>query len=519
MYKKDFSRQVFSSDTTLLTSIAVLKLLLHFITNNQLLGYGYFRDEFYYLVCAERLDFGYVDHPPFAIILLSVNRWLLGDSIFALRLLPAVVGAVTVFLTGLIVRQLEGGKLAQSLAALAVVIAPVHLVLNGGYSPNAFEILWWVLCAYLLIMLLKHDKPQLWLWIGLIAGIGLQTKHTMLLFGLGMVAGLVLTPARKYLRNKWLWLGGTIAFLIALPNLIWQVRYGWPSLQFYANATLYKNVATPPSEVFLNQILVMNPLTFPVWLAGLYYYFFVRDGQPYRMLGWIYVTVLAILVIGQSSRPDRAAGVYPMLWAAGTLVLERVLQRSNNQCVFAAAAVGLFAVGGVAVMPVGIPILPPETTAQLATALGAAEVSFESGKSAALPQYFADRFGWEEMVATVAAVYHDLQPDEQAKVVILTANYGEAGAIDFFGGAYNLPKAISGHNNYFLWGPGDSSGEIVIALGYSREDLLAMFDEVEQVTMTQCGYCMNYENNLPIYVARRLKFPVQDVWSQIKHYE
>ncbi|MFQ5615613.1 MAG: ArnT family glycosyltransferase, partial [Anaerolineales bacterium] len=158
MNKRAFLQQFFSSDTMLLISIAALKLLLHFSTNNQLLGYGYFRDEFYYLIGAKRLDFGYVDHPPFAMLLLSLKRWLLGDSIFALRLLPAIAGTATVFLTGLMARQLGGGKLAQSLAALSVVVSPAYLVINGFYSPNAFELLWWTLCAYLLILLLKHDR-------------------------------------------------------------------------------------------------------------------------------------------------------------------------------------------------------------------------------------------------------------------------------------------------------------------------------------------------------------------------
>jgi len=293
---------------TPLISITLLKLFLHLATNNRLLGYGYFRDEFYYLVCAERLAFGYVDLPPLAPFLLSVNRRLVGDSIFALRLLPAVAGAGTVLLAGLMARRLGGGRFAQALAALAVTIAPVHLVINGFFSPNAFEVLLWTASAYILLLLLQRDSLRLWLWVGVIAGLGLQMKHTMALFGLGMLLGLLLTPIRRYLRSKWLWLGGAIAMLIFLPNLIWQVQHDRLSLEFYAHSNLVKNVPTPPGELMLTQILVLHPLTFPIWLAGLYFLLFAADGRPYRMLGWVYLVILSVLIVGQSSRPDRLAG-------------------------------------------------------------------------------------------------------------------------------------------------------------------------------------------------------------------
>ena len=506
-------QRTLSNSTTLLISVALLKLFLHLITNNRLSGYGYFRDEFYYLVCAERLDLGYVDHPPLAPFLLSINRWLLGDSIFALRLLPAVAGAATVFLTGLMARQLGGGRFAQALAALALTIAPVHLVIDGFFSPNAFEVLLWTVSAYILLLLLKQDNPRLWLWIGVVVGIGLQMKHTMALFGLGMLLGLLLTSARRYLRSKWLWLGGAIAFLIFLPNLIWQIQHDWPSLEFYAHANLVKNVPTPPGELILTQILVMNPLTLPIWLAGLYFLLLAADGKPYRMLGWVYLVILLILIVGQSSRPDRLAGAYPMLLAPGALIIERTL---GQRRALAVAVTSTLVLGGVATLPISIPVLPPETTARYAGMMGVT-VQIERGKTASLPQYFADRLGWEEMVATVAEVYRGLPPDEQAKVTILAENYGQAGAVDFLGRELGLPRAISGHNNYFLWGPGGASGEVVISIGLSEGDLREFFEDVTRAATIRCDYCL--EQKTPVYVARRLRFPIQEVWPQVKHYD
>ena len=513
MGKNLFFKRFLANSTALLIAIALLKLFLHLITNNRLLGYGYFRDELYYLVCAERLDFGYVDHPPLAPLLLSLDRRLLGDSIFALRLLPAVAGAATVFLTGLMARQLGGGRFAQSLAALALTLAPVHLVINGFFSPNAFEVLLWTVSAYILLLLLKQNNPRLWPWVGVVAGIGLQMKHTMALFGLGMLLGLLMTSARRHLRSRWLWLGGVLAFLIFLPNLIWQMRHHWPSLEFYANANLVKNVPTPPGELMLTQMLVMNPLTLPIWLVGLFFFLFAAEGRPYRMLGWVYLAILSVLIVGQSSRPDRLAGAYPMLLAPGARIIERTL---GPRRALAAAAMGLLVLGGLLTLPIGLPILPPETTARYAAVLGGS-VQIEQGKRGSLPQYFADRLGWEEMVATVAQVHRALPPEERARAIVLAGNYGQAGAVDFLGRELGLPEAISGHNTYFLWGPGDASGEVVIAIGVPEGDLREFFEDVTRAATARCDYCLQRER--PVYVARWLKVPLQELWPQVKHYD
>ena len=514
--KKSFSQRDLLSSTGLLMGLALLKLLLHLATNHNLLGYGYFRDELYYMVCAERLDFGYVDHPPLAPLILNLNRQLLGDSLFALRLLPAVAGAATVLLTGLMVRQLGGSRRAQCLAALAVIFAPVLLIINGFFSMNAFEVLLWTSCAYLLLLLLKTDRPQLWLPIGLVAGLGLQNKHTMLIFGLGMAVGLTLTPARKHLRSKWLWLGGAIAFLIFLPNLVWQVRHGWPSLEFYANANLFKNIPTSPQDILLTQILALNPVALPIWLAGLGYYLFAREGKPYRMMGWLYLVLLLALIASRSSRPDRIAGAYPMLLAAGAVAIERAIQRLNRPRL-AWAAMTVLILGGTVLMPIGIPVLPPEATARYTAALGLTDdLQIERDNAPPLPQYFADRFGWQEMVATIAEVYASLPPEEQAKATILTSDYGKAGAIDVLGRAYGLPRAISGHNNYYLWGAEGASGEVVISTGLSGKSPRSIFDDVKQVATVRCDHCL--ENGSPVYLARHPRLSIDKVWPHVKHY-
>lgn len=499
--------------------LALVNFLLHILTNTQWLGYGYFRDELYYLICAERLAWGYVDHPPLSIFLLAVSRLLFGASPFALRLFPAVVGALVVILTGLMARQLGGGKWAQALAALAIALAPIHLIMGSFYSMNAFEIFFWTLGAYLLTVLLTEDKPKFWLAVGLVIGLGLENKHTMLTFALALGVGLVLTPARQYLKSKWLWLGGLLAVLLLAPNLLWQVQNGLPSLEFYKVAEIQKNVPTAPLEVFLNQLLVMNPVNAPIWLAGLGYYLFAGKMRAVRALGIVYLVLLGLLLVAQSSRPDRIAGAYPMLLAAGAVALEQLSRRyltptGGRRLMMA----GVFALclASIVFIPVSVPLLPSAFTSKLALAVGAAQ-EIEKGKRAALPQYMADRFGWVELVNQVADIYHQLSPQDQAKVVIFADNYGEASAINFLGRVYGLPPAISGHNNYFLWGPGNANGEIVIAIGDSILAKRTVFAEVTKTATFHCQYCI--EDGVGIYVAKDLKIPLNELWPTVKHYE
>jgi hypothetical protein len=500
-------------NATMLWCLALATLLLHFLTNGR---YGYFRDEFYYIACGEHLDFGYVDHPPLIAVIARITRGLLGDSLFAIRFFPAVAGALTVLLTGWMARELGGGRFAQVLAALAVMIAPVYLVIDNFLSMNAFEPLFWMLCAYIIILILKRENPKLWLRFGLVAGIGLMNKHSMLFFGFGLFIGLLLTPNRKFFFNKWTWLGILLAFAIFLPNLLWQIKHDWPTLEFMRNASLLKNYPISPVEFLSGQVLLMHPLTVPIWLAGLYFYLVAQEGKPYRVLGWIYVALLALFVVTQA-KGYYLAPVYPMLLASGALVVERFSERRHWNWLKPVTIV-LLILGGIVTAPFGLPVLPVETFPKYARILGLQEVKMERGRTGKLPQHYADMFGWENMVATVAKVYNNLSPEERAKCAIFTHNYGEAGAIDFFGKEYQLPKAVSGHNNYYLWGPRNYSGEIVITVGESLPDVRKTFDQVEPAAVITHEYARPEEDHLPVYICRNPKMALKEAWRQTKHY-
>jgi hypothetical protein len=510
---KLFSRQFLLGATALLLYLALAKLLLHLWFSS---GYGYFRDEFYYIACGEHLDWGYVDQPPLTPLLAFVTRALLGDSLLALRFLPAVAGALLVLVTGLMARELGGGRFAQGLAAVSVIAGPVYLGIDHIFTVNVFDHLFWALGAYLVILIVKRDDPRLWLVFGLVAGVGLQNKISMLFFGFGVVVGLLLTPHRKYILSKWLWLGGVIAFVIFLPYVLWQFQHDWPMLELLRRGQLYKNYPLSPLQFLSGQVLEIHPLNLPIWLAGLYFYLLSKPGKPYRVLGWTYVVILVVFLI-LKAKTYYLAPAYPMLLAAGAFAIETFI-RERQWNWLKPATVGLLVAGGAITAPFAMPVLPVETYIKYQSFLGVEPPKTERHKFGRLPQSYADMFGWEEMVATVAKVYNSLSPEERAKCAIFTSNYGEAGAIDFFGKKYGLPKAISGHNNYWLWGPGNYTGEIVITVGESLEDVEKTFAQVELGATHVHEYAMPYESDLPVYICRKPKMSLQEVWPRVKGY-
>jgi 4-amino-4-deoxy-L-arabinose transferase-like glycosyltransferase len=245
-----------------LFSIAVAKLLIHLYASR---NYGYFIDELYYLACGDHLDWGYVDQPPMVALIAKIERSFFGDSLEAIRFLPALAGATKVLLTGIIARELGGNRFAQILAALAVLVAPGFLAVDNLLSMNSFEALLWTGCAYLLVRIVKTGNQRLWIWFGVLAGIGLENKHSMLIWGAAIAAGLLLTPQRQFFRAPWIWLAGLLAFLIFLPNLIWNYQHHFPFLELQANIRRSgRNVGLTPLSFFGEEVLSMNPITLPI---------------------------------------------------------------------------------------------------------------------------------------------------------------------------------------------------------------------------------------------------------------
>jgi Dolichyl-phosphate-mannose-protein mannosyltransferase len=505
-------RRTHFSESALIAFFSTVALLIHLLTSGR---YGYFRDELYYIACGRHLDFGYVDQPPLSILLLRLSQLFLGDSLFAIRLLPALACAATVALTGIIARELGGRTWAVALACAATLSALFYLAVGNFFSMNAFEPLFWMGCVYLLVRIINGGSSTLWLWMGVLLGLGLENKHSTVFFAAGVLVALLLTPEHRHLAQKWIWLGGLLAFAIALPNILWQAEHHWPTYELLNNiAHSNKNVALSPVEFIAQQINFLNPATLPLWLGGLVWLFGSRAGRRYRAIGIIYLVTLAEFII-LHGKSYYLAPAYPMLFAAGGVAIERVL--AVRLIWMKAALLAIILLAGALFAPVIVPILSPDKLVGYMRAIHFEPPRTETSHTGALPQIFADQFGWEEMVGSVAHAYHHLQPEDEKRAAIFCQNYGEAGAIDFFGPKLGLPPAISGHQNYFLWRPRDWTGEVALVLDTNDDDERKLFGSVEDLgQVVSSSWAMPFERQTHVYLCRDLKMSVRELWPRVK---
>jgi len=479
-------------------------------------GYGFFIDELYFLACGEHLAWGFVDMPPLFPALTALVRALLGDSLFAVRLVPALAGAGLVLLAGLMARDLGGRRFAQGIAALAVLTAPIWMVMHSIHTMNAVEQLVWTAGAWIVIRVVRDGWREGWLAFGALCGVGLLNKHSVAFFGVAILAGLLLTPERRALRRRWIWLGGIAALALFLPNLLWMVQHHFPHFEMLRNIKASgRDVPLSPLQFMAQQVTLLNPLALPLWLGGLAWFLWGREGRRYRILGLAYLALLAEMFL-LDGRVYYPAPAYPMLLAGGGVALEGWLERRGWRWPKLAYATAL-AFSGVVLAPVFVPLLPPATLIRYSQAIGLSQPRIETHKLGPLPQLMADRFGWPEMAAEVARVYRTLPAADRARAAIFGQNYGQAGAIDHFGPALGLPKAISGHLTYFLWGPRGTTGEVMIVLDDDREHLARLFQSVELAGHVTHPYSMPYEH-FDVWICRGLRQPLPALWPQLKKY-
>ena len=449
-------------------TLAALTLAIHLCASS---GYGYFRDELYFIVCGSRPAWGYVDQPPLVPLIAWTMHRLFPDSLVMLRLLPALAHAATVALAGETARRLGGGGWAEAVAALSVLTGVVYLAQGTILITDLVQPLTWLFCCHALIRIIRDGEERWWLAIGAVAGVALLTKYMIAFWLLALGLGLVLTPARRSLTRPWLYLGAGLALLIVLPNVLWQAAHDWPFLEIGRRAAENKNVALSPLAFLHAEIRELNIATAPVWIAGLGAFAFWRRFGDLRIFAIAFVAVIAVM-IAIHAKPYYPVGAYPILFAGGAVALEAWLPSIALRGALAAAIVALGVIGA----PFALPILPIEGFAAYQAFLGITPKADEWSKIGRLPQYYADMFGWPELAAAVGRVYQSLPPEERASAVFLGGNYGEAAAIDVLGQPWHLPPAISGHNSYFLWGPQGHDGSVVIRLGGNRDNLLKAYE-------------------------------------------
>jgi hypothetical protein len=353
-----------------------------------------------------------------------------------------------------------------------------------------------------------------WIALGAILGCGLLNKISVLWLGAGLAAALVVTPARRLLRTRGPYVAAAIAALIFLPHVVWQIASGWPTLEFIHNAGVEKMQVNSPFAFMADQVTNLHPATLPIWGTGLVALFVSPRLRRYRALAVVFLTVAVILMLNRTSRSAYLTPAYPPIMAAGAVFLEPLLRSRAAR----ASVLAILAVLGAVTVPLAMPLLPTSTYVRYASALGQAPTTEEKKALGRLPQFFADRQGWDAFVGQVSAVWDALPADDRAAGAVLTGNYGEAGAIERLR-ADSAMAAISGHNNYWIWGPRGRTGQVLVVLSRHPERLQQIFRSVRLAGTTACGDCMPYENGLGIYVCRGMHPPLDQLWPEFKHYE
>jgi len=497
-----------SSGMAVVWAIALAKLVFHIYFNNR---YGYFRDEFDYMSCGDHLQWGYVDQPPLIPFLTHISRAVLGDSLRAIRFLPALASSLLVVQAAATARELGGRRYALILTALCVALAPQYLSNGGLLGTNVLEPNLWLGCARFVILAIKRNDPRYWIGFGIVAGLGMEEKYTIAVFGLGVVVGLLLTEQRRTFLSPWFWLGGLAAFLVFLPNLLWNMHYDWPFLQLIrAIRAEGRDVVLGPFPFFFQQLLVVSPIAGPVWLAGLLALFFWRPLRPYRVLGWSYLVSYVVIFL-QHGKSYYLAPIYPMLFAAGAVAIDSLLGEFPSRRAWLKPVLAtIILVNGIYLIPITVPVLSPDRfLAYTKTLPFKLPINEHSHARAALPQWYADQFGWKEIADETAVAWNRIPPAERADCGIFVQDYGQAGAIDFFGRREGLPGAMSGDRTYWLWGPHNYSGNCMIVLDDRKEVLERYWNQVEFIGRSAPNEWA-LEQQVPVFLCRGKKF---DSWA------
>ncbi|HYK34898.1 glycosyltransferase family 39 protein [Alloacidobacterium sp.] len=490
------------SGTVAVLAIAAAIAFIHILTNSR---YGFHRDELQFLSDARHLDWGSVAYPPFTPFIERVSMGLFGLSLVGLRLFSVITQAAVIVVTGLVTRELGGGRLAQIVAAFSIALAPLPLFEGTEFQYSSFDYLWWALIAYFIIRVLKTENPRWWIAVGITTGIALQTKYSVCFYIAGILGGMLLTQARRYFLNKWFWMGTALAVLIFLPNLLWQVQHGFISYHFLQHIHK-RDVGEGRAHGFLlDQFLICtNLFTAPLWIAGLIG--FLRSPR-YRLLAWMYVIPLALFFFGKG-RGYYLAAAYPMLMAMGAVVSERWTvslrkpwRRTVEGIYFASTAlVGLYLCAL---------ILPIASSGPLK--------KFILSRNGDM----REEIGWNELVATVAGIRDSLPPDQQASYGVLVGNYGEQGAIEILGAAYHLPVPISTTNSAWLRGYPTPPPTTLIVIGYSREEAENAFTDcrLAEHNGNSLGVKNEESNDHPdIFVCGPPRLPWPKFWSEYQNF-
>lgn len=497
--------------TATLALVAIVALAAHLVTNAW--GpYEFHRDEFLYFAMGEHLRLFSMDFPPFIAILSEIVRAILGDSISAIRLMPALAGTALVVLAALTARLLGGRRFAQGLAAFSVVASLLILRSANLYQPVVFDQLWWTLALMALLMLGETGNPRWWIGFGLAAGIGLLTKFSILILGFATLIALVVTSDRRWLKSRWPWIAAAIALFLGSPSIIGQITLGWPVFGQIENLSSRQLERITYLAFVKDQFLLHGGTIIAV--VGACALAFGRRWAAQRLLGATTIVAFLTLMLLQG-KSYYIGPIYPVLFGAGAVVFEGIGGNWGRLARWGMLTV--MTVYLVLLLPLGLPILKPATMERYLKDMGLEMAATTNvGAQERIPQDYADMLNWKEQTEAVARVYRGLSTEDQAKAVILASNYGEAGALEFYGPRYGLPRPISFVGSYWSFGPGELPGEIVIAVGFEHDELSDYFQSVELARTVRHSFAVEEERRVRILVARKPSMTMQAFWPTVK---
>ncbi len=472
--------------------------------------YGIHRDEFLYLSLGAHLRFWAMDVPPGIGVFANVARAVFGDTLFAVRFWPAVGHAALVAMAALAASWLGGSKKAQTLAALARFLSPLYLRAGTLFQPVVFDQVWWTAGLLALIHIGQTGRRRGWIALGIVCGLGLLTKLSILFFGVAVLVGLAVSPQRRVLLTPAPYLAALTAFILGSATFVGQIKLGFPVFGQMA-ALREAQLERVTAGAFLGgQFEMLGPAAV-LALAGLLFLLHSRETRAARAAGWTCLAAFVLMLVTHG-KAYYIGPIYPVLFGAGAVALERLPRRAARPSY--AVLLVLVAAFGALTFPMGVPVLPPAQMARYAARFEGSTKT-NTGETLPLPQDYADMLGWQAQVKTVAEVYHALPPAERDAAIVLARNYGEAGALDFYGPRYGLPRVVCAHTSFWFFGPGEKPGTVAVSLGLTPEQLSRFYEQFEVMQTVDEPWVVPEEKNVPIAVARAPRQPIEAVWPSL----
>jgi hypothetical protein len=497
----------------LVIGFAAVKLLAHFLTV-AVTPYGIHRDEFLYLSMGEHLRLWRMDFPPAIALLAKAARGLFGDTLFAIRFFPAVAGTCVLVLAGVIARELGGARFAQGLAMLTILLGALFLRSASLFHPVVFDQLCWTLGFLALIKIAQGSRGRWWLVLGVAGGLGLLTKFSIGFFALAALAAILLTPQRRALATPWPYLAVMVALLFGSPSIIGQVRLDYPVVFHIRDLQTQQLQRITVSEFFMGQFMILGPAILLAG-AGLVHLLVNRSMRPYRVVGLTCLIVFLTLLV-LHGKSYYVGPIYPTLIAAGAVALGRLPGRFGQTTTL--LVIVLVVAWGAIGFAFGLPVVPPAQMARYAAAVGIkAATTTNRGTALPLPQDYADMLGWEDQVRAVAQVYQSLPADKRAQAVLVASNYGQAGALEYFGPRHGLPPRILMPGSDILWPPPPGGNwDTAVTVGISPENLGRFLRTVRLASRFDHPWMVDEERNVPICIAETPYRDIQEAWARRK---